>query len=149
MTRCRDSNGKLSELRRLAESSFAQKAGDAVDISTLSHEDVQKVVHELQVHQIELEMQNEELRRTHQDLEASLDTYYQLYDFAPVGYFILDHKGVILEANLTACGLLGRARAFMIGKPFAGFVNEQDENTLYVHLRQVLKHNLTNLATSD
>ena len=139
MTQDRDSKTRLSELRRHAESSWALKAGNDEDISALSPEDVQKLVYELRVHQIEMEMQNEELRRTRQDLEASRDRYSQLYDFAPVGYFILDHKGVILEANLTACGLLGRARAFMIGKPFAVFVNEQDENTLYLHLRQVLE----------
>ena len=109
------------------------------DVSALSPEKVQQLIHELQVHQIELEMQNEELRRTQQELEASRDNYAELYDVAPVGYFVLDQKGVILEANLTVCGLLGRARAFLMGKPFASFVNEEDGNTLYLHFRQVLE----------
>ena len=131
-----DSENKISELRRSAESALVEKAGDASDTSALSPEDVQKLVHELQVHQIELEIQNEELR---QEFEASRDKYSKLYDVAPVGYLTLDHKGGILEANLTVCGLLGRVRAFLIGKPLASLVNEEDANALYLHLRRVLE----------
>ena len=76
---------------------------------------------------------------TQQELEASRDKYSELYDFAPVGYFTLDQNGVILEANLTGSGLLGRARVFLIGKPLASFVNEEDGNALYLHFRQVLE----------
>jgi PAS domain-containing protein len=136
MTQERDFKNKTFDLRRRAESAFAEKPRDALDISTLSNEDVQKMVHELQVHQMELEMQNEELRRIQQDLETSRDKYSELYDFAPAGYLVLDQKGVILEANLTSFALLGRARAFLIGKPFASLVNEEDGNTLYLHFRQ-------------
>ena len=134
-----DSENKISELRRRAESALLEKAGDASDTSALSPEDVQKLVHELQVHQDELEMQNEELRRTRQELEATRDKYVELYDTAPLGYFVLDQKGVILEANLTGSAIFGTARGFLTGKPIASFVNEEDGDALYLHLRQVLE----------
>ena len=139
MTQDWDSKDKISELRRRAESSFSQKAVDAVDISTLSQGDVQKLVHELRVHQIELEMQNLELRQAQIALEELKDRYLDLYDFAPVGYFTLDQNGVILEANLTSAHLFGVERGLLIGKPFASFVNQEDGDSLYLHFGKVLE----------
>ena len=98
-------------LRQRAEA-FLQKTSQA--IVDMPVQEVQKLVHELQVYQIELEMQNEELRRTQQELETSRSRYSMLYDFAPVGYVTLDRDGVILEANLTAAGLLGTVRGSLI-----------------------------------
>ncbi len=139
MTHSKDSRDKISELRQHAESAFAQRAGDAVDISTLSHEEVQKLVYDLQVHQIELEMQNEELRGTLEELEASWNKYIDLYGFDPLGYLRLDQGGVILEAHLPGLRLLGIERDSLIGKPLASFVNKEDANVLYLHFRQVLE----------
>ena len=68
------------------------------------------MIHELQVHQIELEMQNEQLRQTQAELEAALTKYTDFYDFAPVAYLTLDERGLILEANLTAATMLGVER---------------------------------------
>ena len=79
--------------------------------------DLKSVVHELRVHQIELEMQNEELRHTQQELEASREKYFDLYDMAPVGYVTLNEKGIILEVNLTAATLLGIERRHLIRQP--------------------------------
>jgi len=135
----KESKDKVSKLRRRAELAAAEKSLGISDASALSPEKAQQLIRELQVHQIELQTQNEELRRTQQELQESRDNYAELYDVAPVGYFVLDPKGVILEANLTVCGLLGRARGFLIGKPFASFVNEEDGNTLSLHFRQVLE----------
>ena len=134
-----DSKDKVSELRRRAELAAAEKSLGISDVSALSPEKIRELIHELQVHQIELEMQNEELRRTQQELEASRDKYSDLYEFAPLGYFVLDQKGVILEANLTVSGILGIARAFLIGKPLASLVNKEDGDALYLHFRQVLE----------
>ena len=122
MTQEKESETKISKLRRHAEAALAKKFRDASDISTLSPEDMQKLVHELQVHQIELEMQNEELRTAQIALEKSVGKYLDLYDFAPVGYFTLDRKGIILEANLTAVRLLGIEKESLIKGPLSRFV---------------------------
>ena len=90
---------KSVEQRRLAEErSRLQSITTAVP---LSEADARQLVHELQVHQIELEMQNEELRRTQMELADAKASYVDLYDFAPVGYCTVSEKGVILKANLT------------------------------------------------
>ncbi len=84
------------------------------------------LLHELQVHQVELEMQNEELRRAHLALERARDRYVDLYDLAPVGYLSLSALGVVTEANLTGAALLGMARAQLVGRHFARQVTPAD-----------------------
>jgi PAS domain-containing protein len=88
----------------------------------LVSKDLQDLVHELQVHQIELEMQNEELRQGQLKLEELNYRYLDLYGFAPVGYVTLNDKGLILEANLTAVRLLGEQRPTWIERTFSSFV---------------------------
>jgi PAS domain S-box-containing protein len=90
-------------------------------------EGAERLIHELQVHQIELEMQNDELRRTFEELELSRSRYLDLYDFAPVAYFTLGEDGTILEANLTASILLGVPRGELIRTPFARYVFAEDK----------------------
>ena len=85
-------------------------------------EESQQLIHELQVHQIELEMQNEELRKAQAELEQSRSKYSDLYDFAPVGQFTFDKHGLILEANLTAATELGLERSRLINKPFRAYI---------------------------
>jgi PAS domain S-box-containing protein len=106
------------------------------------------LIHELQVHQIELEMQNEELRRIQNEIEDSrtkysdlYDEYSNLYDFAPVGYFTIKEKGIIEQANLTGATLLGLDRQSLIGKPLNRFISREDQDTFYLHHVQVLKKN--------
>jgi PAS domain S-box-containing protein len=98
-----------------------------------------ELLHELQVHQIELEMQNEELRRAHAALEESTEKYAKLYEhvyhFAPVGYFTVSNNGVILDVNLTGAALLGEERKGLVGRRFAGFVSREDGDRWHYFLR--------------
>ncbi len=86
------------------------------------------VLHELQVHQIELEMQNEELRRAQVDLEEARDLYSEVFHFAPVGYLILSAAGLIQEANLNGASLLGLERTKLLGRPFITFLGREERD---------------------
>ena len=116
-----------------------QKAETALTITRaqvkkMTPEEVQNLVHELQVHQMELEMQNEALRETQGDLEVARDRYATLFDFTPVGYVTLDGKGGILEANLTLCHLVGVPRSAILHKKFEEFVDPDDRGAFHLHL---------------
>ncbi|MBJ6725241.1 sensor histidine kinase [Geomesophilobacter sediminis] len=120
-----------AELRRLAEERLkAQRSAQA----TNNVQETQYLVHELQVHQIELEMQNDELRRARDEVETLLEKYTDLYDFAPTGYFTLDAGGFILAANLRGAGLLGIDRAKLLGRDFGLFV-DREARPLYQECR--------------
>jgi PAS domain S-box-containing protein len=109
------------------------------DVAAMPVKDVQQLVHELQVHQIELEMQNEELRRVQAELEAARDSYVDLYDFSLAGHLTLDTHGKIAEANLRAGALLGINRKELIGQLLARFITRDDQNTFHRHCQNVLK----------
>ena len=99
--------------------------------------DLKKVLQELRGHQIELEMQNEELRQTQQQLKESRDRYTDLYDFAPVGYFTFNKKSLVIEANLTGCQILDAERKNLIKKPFHIFVGKESRDRFNLHLQDV------------
>jgi signal transduction histidine kinase/ActR/RegA family two-component response regulator len=100
-------------------------------------EDPLKLHHELQVHRLELEMQNVELRQTRDELEAVLGQYTDLYDFAPVGYVTLDREGTISRVNFTATSLAGAVRSRLIGRNFRLFVAYQDRPVFTAFLGRV------------
>ncbi len=116
-------------LRRQAEQ-IAQKKAARIPENPTSEES-RKLIHELHVHQIELEMQNNELRKTQRKLEASRDRYIDLFDFSPVGYCTLNEKGVILEANLTVAKMLGIARSALIQNTLTRFILREDQDISY------------------
>jgi PAS domain S-box-containing protein len=101
-----------------------------------------KVLHELKVHQIELEMQNEELRRAQIELGASRARYFDLYDLAPVGYFTINDNGLILESNLTAARLLGAERIALVNKPISRIILDNDQDIYYNHRKRLFKTGL-------
>lgn len=99
-----------------------------------------RIAHELQVHQIELEMQNEELRRSLADLDLTRTRYFDLYDLAPVGYCTVSEQGLILQTNLTASSLLGRSRSVLIKQPFSRLILKDDQDSYKLHRKQLLAH---------
>lgn len=99
--------------------------------------DTKRIVHELQVHQIELELQNEELKQSKAEVATVLEKYTDLYDFAPVGYFSLDHQGQILEVNLTGAVLLGMERSFLTTRRFQLFVAPQSRPAFNTFLGKI------------
>lgn len=108
------------------------------DVAGMPPEDVQRLVHELQVHQIELELQNEELRDTQVALTESRDRFSDLYEFAPVGYVTLDQNGRVVEANLTAATLLRVERRQLLNANLTKFIAPDSQDAFYFHRQAVL-----------
>ncbi len=128
-----------AELRSRAEAAFAAQVAAAPETQTApTPETTRTLLHELQVHQIELEMQNEELRRTQGELEDSRASYFDLYDLAPVGYCTIDEKGLILQANLTLATLVGVARNELVRRPFSHFILQEDADIFYLLTKHIL-----------
>ncbi len=120
-------------LRQRAEVTFLEQAAQTPEnLAALSPEATQRTLHELRVHQIELEMQNEELRRAQAELDDERARYFDLYDLAPVGYCTVDEQGLIQQANLTAALLLGTARGTLVKQPISRFMLKQDQDIYYL-----------------
>lgn len=117
----KDSDSLVALMRERAEAKLAR-----TPLPAAPERPREDLLHELQVYQIELEMQNDALRRAHLAMEESRDSYVELYEFAPVGYFTLTDKGLIAAANLTGATLLGVERRRLLGKRFDAFVRNGD-----------------------
>jgi PAS domain S-box-containing protein len=127
---------RMRSLRLLDPQARVPTTPSAATATLQGEGEFQRIVHELQVHQEELEAQNEELRETQQLLEASRDRYADLYDFAPIGYATLDEKGHIREINLTGATILGQERSRLLETLFSVAVVKGDLSVFHGHLRQ-------------
>ena len=122
---------EAAELRQRAEALATSLESQEKPIG-LSPEETRRMLHELRVHQIELEIQNEELRRFQIELETAQARYFDLYDLAPVGYYTLSEQGLIFEANLTAATMLGVGRGALLNQPISRFILKEDQDIYYL-----------------
>jgi PAS domain S-box-containing protein len=129
-----------------AEAAILGRA-DSADDGPVDPETARRTLHQLRVHQVELDMQNEELRRSRAELETSRARYFDLYHLAPVGYLTLDERGMILESNLTAAGLLGAAKSSLVTQPLSRFIAPEDQDLYYQHRRQLLETRTPQVCT--
>ena len=128
-----------TELRARAEAAFQKRTAPSREsLEALSPEATEELLHELRGHQIELEMQNEELRRAQVELDVSRARYFDLYDLAPAGYITVSRPGIILQANLTAATLLGVTRGDLIKRPLSRFIHKEDADSYYLLNKQLL-----------
>jgi diguanylate cyclase (GGDEF)-like protein/PAS domain S-box-containing protein len=131
--------GSAPTLRRRAEAHLRGLGAEAADeIEEGLPATARQALHELRVHQIELEMQNEELRQTQVALEALRARYFDLYELAPAGYCSVSEKGLIIEANLGTASLLGVTRGRLIGQPFSRFIRQEDADSFHLRQREIL-----------
>lgn len=139
----KEKNGKEDnalKLRRRAEKRLSGK--EASERPHPENADTLKLIHELEVHQLELEMQNDELLQARADLEVNLEKYSDLYDYAPVGYFTLADNGMIQEVNFTGATLLGRDRSGIIDRNFGVFLSDEAKPSFFEFLRKVFESNI-------
>jgi PAS domain S-box-containing protein len=126
-------------LRERAEKLLKVPIAPSSEEHLISSDDLHRLIHELEVHAVELEIQNTELKETRDELEVSRQRYYNLFDVAPVGYFTLDQKGTVVEVNQAGLQLLGLDRQRIVRMPFTTFVAEQDLQPFIIMLRR-LRH---------
>ncbi|OAI15594.1 diguanylate cyclase [Methylomonas lenta] len=122
------------ELRQRAERQLAEKpSGNSPKLE-------QRLLHELQVHQIELEMQNEALREAQTNAEQALERYAELFDFAPIAYFSLGRDGIIRQTNFCGSKLLGSERSNLVGRHFVQYISQEDRHIFNLFLDKVFTH---------
>ncbi|MDD2529484.1 MAG: PAS domain S-box protein [Lentimicrobiaceae bacterium] len=126
-------------LRKSAEEQLKSNQG----FNSLAEEltDLKKLLHELQVHQIELELQNDALRQANTAAELALKKYTLLFDLAPIGYFTLDSGGAILELNFTGARMLGERRFSLINSNFKLFVSDESRQVFNEFFKRVNSSN--------
>jgi PAS domain S-box-containing protein len=138
---------KFDHLRSRAEEVFkscgADRSATGIEQKNLGIglENPLELIHELQTFQIELELQNEELLRSQQELMESRASYAELYDFAPVGYLTINPRGIIHKANLTFADMISTSRADLVDRPFSAYVLFEDQDIYYRHLRALFDSN--------
>lgn len=126
-------------LRQRSEDLAREKSASPVPATgAMTPEEAQQALHELHVHQIELEMQNEELRVARKQADTALGRYIDLFNTAPVGYVTINPAGLLLEINHTAATLLGLARHQMVDRPMSRFIHKDDQDIYYLHHKRLL-----------
>lgn len=135
MNRKRDGIERRKSLRAEAEAMVGSLSPEE-----MTTQPVEILLHELLVHKVELEIQNEELRRAHLSMEEARDRYLDLYEFAPVGYITISREGLISEINLTGSALLGVDRTQLIHRRFSKFVGPQDADRWYRLFLSMMEH---------
>ena len=129
-------------LRRAAEQLLQQRISAVPgDLESTLPEASQLMLHDLRVHQIELQIQNEELQRAQEELVASLEAYRDLYDLAPIGYCTVDASGAIIRANLRAASLFGVERSELSGQQLTRYIEPQDQDSFYLLRKQIQDSN--------
>jgi PAS domain S-box-containing protein len=129
-----------NSLRREAEKKIAiSETVAAESVKTLTLNETHEMIHELKVHQIELEMQNEELRASQEELEESNNRYFDLYDLAPIGYVTIGKNGLIIQANLTSATLLNLGRGALVGKSIRNFIIKDDQDAYYLFINKLIR----------
>jgi len=129
-----------SQLLRLKAEEKLKKKRKKIPLE-IPESDAKKLLHELQVHQIELEMQNEELKQANATAEEALRRYTMLYDFAPMGYFILDGDGTISDLNFTGAEILGEKRFSLVNSNFKVFLSEKSKTVFNSFFERVYASN--------
>jgi diguanylate cyclase (GGDEF)-like protein/PAS domain S-box-containing protein len=128
------------ELRKQAESIIKNKnLGNRGNMGIMFSEEIEKILHELQVHQVELEMQNDELRIKQMELDTARARYFDTYNLAPVGYCTLSRSSMIIEANKTAGVMFGTSREQMVEQPFFHFILKEDQDVYYLSWKKLLE----------
>ena len=114
-----------------------------IDTADMSGQDLQKLIYRVEAHQIELEVRIEELQKTQQDLLESRNYYARIYEYAPVGFMVLNKKGDIVEANMAAAFLLNCSRSSLLDTPLATFIHPDDQEKYYLsHNKMIISHDL-------
>ena len=139
-----DTLSSTSSLRDDAETQLARSQKHSPELKGHTHE---QLIHELQVHQIELENQAEELRKSKNALEESRDKYLDLYDFAPTGYFTLNDKALIVDVNLTGATLIGVERSKLFNARFRKFISQNDNEQWIEYFMGVLNREEKQICT--
>ena len=137
-----DATGPAETLRERAESVVAEGTAGApapVSAAPLTLEATQRLLHDVQVHHVELELQNEELRSAQHALEAAHAHAFELYELAPVGYCTLREDGMMVRANVMAASLFGAPRQALVGQALSRFIHHQDQDAYYLLLKRLVE----------
>jgi len=129
----------VSKLRQRAEEVLETSSGDNDYPVIFSSDEMKTLIHDFQVHQIELEMQNNELKRSEEEIDTARARYFDFFNMAPVGFFSVNEQKLILECNLTAAKLLERPRNTFIKQPITQFILKEDQDIYYLHNKQVFE----------